>query len=54
VKEQKPLISDYPQKTRDGDGLEKESGELGSFGEAKHEGPGMVERVGARYGFAVE
>ena len=31
-----------------------ESGKLGSFGEAKHEAPGMVERVGARYGLAVE
>jgi hypothetical protein len=49
-----PLISDYPQKTRDYDGFDKESGKLGSFGEAKHEGPGMVERVGTRYGLAVE
>lgn len=54
MKEQKPLISDYPQKTRYFDGLGKESGKLGSFGEAKHEAPGMVERVGARYGLAVE
>jgi hypothetical protein len=49
-----PLISDYPQKTRDYDGFDKESGKLGSFGEAKHEGPGMVERVGERHGLAVE